>query len=468
MNQHFSLFLQKKKPILKHLLDVLLSKYSYASILGSDVTGTRYLLDRSSTTISPAWLEECGFVAKIYHDGFYSEYSFNDIEESSIDQIVQEIDELAKKSGNKTHLNLPMLKDETLTKVFSRPFEGKSYSAKEILAFMEQERKCAFEEFSSLINVNFSIEEVDFSKLFISKNRDLEQYYPWTGAKMMMLVHKDQTIKYAYNGFGDNSTQRVLDIFRDNWKSCGKLAIELLDATSPVPGVYDVITDPSITGLIAHEAFGHGVEMDQFVKDRALAKEFMNKEVASPLVTMHDGAASCFSVASYFFDDDGVLAQDTTIIKNGVLVQGICDSMAAAELGINPTGNSRRQSFSRKAYTRMTNTFFEKGNSKLEDMIKSISYGYFIGITNNGMEDPKNWGIQCTALYGREIKDGKFTGKMISPVVMSGYVIDLLKSISMVADDGYIEGTGGCGKGYKEWVRVSTGGAYLKAKVKIG
>ena len=105
------------------------------------------------------------------------------------------------------------------------------------------------------------------------------------------------------------------------------------------PGVYDVITDPSITGLIAHEAFGHGVEMDQFVKDRALAKEYVGKFVASPICNMRDGAASTLSAASYFFDDDGVLAGDTQIIKDGILVTGISDLASATQLGTAPTGN---------------------------------------------------------------------------------------------------------------------------------
>jgi len=116
----------------------------------------------------------------------------------------------------------------------------------------------------------------------------------------------------------------------------------------------------------------------------------------------------------------------------------------------------------------MTNTFFEKGKSRFDDMIASVQEGYFIAKTNNGMEDPKNWGIQCTAHYGREIKKGKFTGKIVSPVVMSGYVIDLLESISAVSSDFDVIGSGSCGKGYKEWVRVSDGGPCLKAKVKIG
>ena len=116
----------------------------------------------------------------------------------------------------------------------------------------------------------------------------------------------------------------------------------------------------------------------------------------------------------------------------------------------------------------MTNTFFEAGQDKLEDMIASIDHGYYICQTDNGMEDPKNWGIQCTAQYGIEIVDGKLTDNWVSPVVLSGYVPDLLKSITMISDDLELEGAGFCGKGYKEWVRVSDGGPALKAKVKLG
>ena len=116
----------------------------------------------------------------------------------------------------------------------------------------------------------------------------------------------------------------------------------------------------------------------------------------------------------------------------------------------------------------MTNTFFEKGKDKLEDMIKSIKHGYYLCDTNNGMEDPKNWQIQCTAQYGLEIVDGKFSGKIVSPVVISGDVIELLNSITMVSDEFVVTGCGMCGKGHKEWVYVSDGGPHLKARAKLG
>ena len=208
--------------------------------------------------------------------------------------------------------------------------------------------------------------------------------------------------------------------------------------------------------------------MDMVVKDRALAKSYMNKQVASSLVTMHDNAATCNECGSYFFDDEGMISNDTVIIEKGILKSGINDLQSAYILNVSSTGNGRRESYERKAYTRMTNTYFEPGTDTLEEMIKSIRYGFLLENAASGMEDPKNWAIQCTAEYGIEIVDGKLTDNYVAPVVMSGYVPDLLKSITMISDYFEIEGAGACGKGYKEWVRVTDGGPHLKAKVKLG
>ena len=150
------------------------------------------------------------------------------------------------------------------------------------------------------------------------------------------------------------------------------LARHLTHATPIEPGVYDVITDSSITGLIAHEAFGHGVEMDMFVKGRALGAEYIGKRVGSDLVTMHEGALCAEDVTSYAFDDEGIPAGDVTEIKNGILQTGICDALSALRLGVKPTGNGKRENFAHKVYTRMTNTVFDSGDSTLEEMIAGI------------------------------------------------------------------------------------------------
>ena len=103
-----------------------------------------------------------------------------------------------------------------------------------------------------------------------------------------------------------------------------------------------------------------------------------------------------------------------------------------------------------------------------EEMIASVKDGFLLESPSSGMEDPKNWGIQCMVSYGREIKDGKLTGRIFSPIVLTGYVPDLLGSISMMSETPELSGSGFCGKGHKEWVNVSDGGPYIKAKIRLG
>ena len=205
-----------------------------------------------------------------------------------------------------------------------------------------------------------------------------------------------------------------------------------------------------------------------FVKGRALGAEYIGKRVGSDNVTMHEGALCADSVTGYAFDDEGTPAGDVIEIENGILRTGICDALSALRLGIQPTGNGKRENFAHKVYTRMTNTLFDSGSSTLEEMIASIDKGYLLCGMQSGMEDPKHWGIQCIIERGYEIIDGKLTGKVVSPLVMTGYVPDLLGSVSMVSSDRGVFGNGACGKGHKEWVKVADGGPYLKAKVRLG
>lgn len=462
----FSKYLESKKELLKKLINDLQEKYAYASVLGVDTEGVRISVNKFQMEVKDSPSSERGFVLKLYDEKGYLEYSFDDINEENYQSILSKALSLEVPS-TLARVKAKKIEEEQLTKEFSR-IDEKPLSEQEVLNVLTEIKDYVLTKDQKIVNVMVSFEKFELSKIFISKNKELKQSYPWCNAGVVIVTMKDGNFKSARKGSGGKDTLLVLESLRGKIDEACDLALALLNSMPIVPGVYDVITDPSITGLIAHEAFGHGVEMDMFVKNRAKSKDYIGKYVASPIVNMHDGAAAAYSVASYFFDDDGVLAQDTQIIKDGILVGGMSDVLSAMELGYKPTGNGRRESSTHKAYTRMTNTFFSKGNDKLEDMIASIDYGFYISDTNNGMEDPKNWQIQCVCEYAKEIKDGKFTGRIFSPVVLSGYVPDLLKSITMISDAFEVDGAGYCGKGHKEWVRVSDGGPHLKARVKIG
>ena len=465
----FSKYLDAKRSDMKALVLELKKSFSYVNVLGVDIKATDIRVDKNTSNINPGSDMECGFVIKMSNGHEFYEYSLDDISGDMSVLAKEIVDALALDNSLKNRvIDKVVLKDELLVQSFERAGDFEQYTDKEVLDFCKETCKSLLEKSEYVLNAVVYVGKFEVSKLFVSENRELDQCYSWVnGIAMVTYNENDKTIQ-TREGVYSNKMADVITQLPEKLDNLIHKAHMLTLAKTIVPGEYDVITAPSITGLIAHEAFGHGVEMDQFVKDRALAQKYVGDYVASPICNMKDGAASTLSAASYFFDDEGVLAGDTQIIKDGILVTGISDLASATQLGTVPTGNGRRESTRRKAYARMTNTFFEKGTDKLEDMIASIDHGYMLFETNNGMEDPKNWAIQCVAEYGIEIVDGKLTDNWVSPVIMSGYVPDLLKSISMISDDFEIIGAGFCGKGYKEWVRVSDGGPALKVRVKLG
>ncbi len=464
----FSEFLNTKRKDCRELVAELAKSFAYVGILASDVKSSSVYANRMMSDIGEGSLSECGFVVKMHNGRAFFEYSLDDISGDKKELAEKIISSLATTEAlSEKEISVPVPEEEEMIKSFSRECDFDKFSDEYLLDFAKVLKDEILAKDEKIVNAIASIQYYTVSKLFISAKRELDQFYSWSNVNAMALLRSGEKMVMAREGTYSNLLAESLEGIKNKLDALVKKANKLAGAKPIIPGVYDVITDPSISGLIAHEAFGHGVEMDQFVKDRALGKEYVGKYVASPICNMHDGAAAALSCASYFFDDDGVLAHDTTIIKNGILVSGISDLVSATELGTSPTGNGRRQSYKRKAYSRMTNTFFAPGKDKLQDMIKSIKHGYMLFDTNNGMEDPKNWQIQCTAEYGIEIIDGELTDNYVSPVVMSGSVPELLGSISMVSDDFKIIGSGGCGKGYKEWVRVSDGGPALKVRVKL-
>lgn len=474
MKVQLSSFLSETKPVLKQLQDLLLEDFKYVSILGTDTKGKQYSVRRNSTSINDSMWNERGFVVRVHNGTNYSEFSFNEISRENVESVADEIrsrvrNQLVSLSGARLN-SYPVVDEEAMDKEFTGEVNvlpddmDDGQKIKKLTDIMNR----AFTYSKYLVDAAVVFEGVHVSKIFLSGEKYLSQSYIWSQGYIIPLYRREGVTKNYVRSHSGIKGAELIDELENSCQEIVTTGEKLLDAKRVTPGEYDVICTPTITGLIVHEAFGHGVEMDMFVKKRAKAVEYLGKPVASKLVTMHDGAAAATHVSSYMFDDEGTLGSDTVIIKDGILMTGISDLLSALKLNSKPTGNGKRESFERKAYARMTNTFFSPGTDKLDDMIKSIKFGYLLQDYSSGMEDPKNWGIQCIITMGWEIKDGKLTGNLVSPLIMTGYVPDVLKSITMVSDDFELAGSGACGKGHKEYAKVSDGGPYIKARVRLG
>ncbi len=469
MQVPFSQFLETSTPLLRALTDKLSREYRYASILGTDCRGKLHRVTTTQTSYTDSNWCERGFVARIHNGANYAEYSFNELSEELMDTIAARIRQTADQRLSSPRLAYP-LPDETETRmaefadVLTLP---DSLSAEEKLSRLEALKNRASAFAPRLITFGASYEEMHVSKIFLSAKKDLRQAYVWSSGTLHAVVRREDRTRMSYDVVSGLKGPELLDELETKLEPTVREAEMLLDAGTVAPGEYDIICAPSVTGVIAHESFGHGVETDMYVKGRAKSAEYMGKRVASPLVTLRDGARAARQTGSYVFDDEGSLGSDIVVIKEGVFQSGISDALSASLLSHPTTGNGRRQSYERKAYARMTNTFIEPGRDKLADMIASTPKGYLLEKISSGMEDPKNWGIQLMILFGREIIDGRLTGKVVSPIILTGYVPDVLNAVSMVSTDLELHG-GACGKGYKEFAKVSDGGPYIKTKARLG
>ncbi|WP_294562728.1 TldD/PmbA family protein [uncultured Traorella sp.] len=473
MQVKMSGYLMEIKPKIKELITLLDNEFEYVSVLCTDVSGTSYRVGQRQTNVGDYGFSERGFVVRVYENGSYCEYSFNECEDveacaKTIASVLK--DELkALENLGISKMESPLIHEEEMTKIMMNEIEvnPEEMSAEDILAHLKKISDAGAKH-EGVIEFQAAMQFAHVNKMFLSDKKDLMQSYAYAEGMAAAIGSNGEKTEMAYESFSGLKGAEILDEMDDKVEKIIQDLNDKLNAEAVVPGMYDVITTPEVTGLIAHEAFGHGVEMDMFVKERALAKDYIGKKVASDITSMKDGALSASQVSSYMFDDEGTLGSDTTIIDHGTLVRGISDLLSALRLKTVPTGNGKRESFERKAYARMTNTLFASGTDSLDDMIASIKHGYLLEGMDSGMEDPKHWGIQCVVAMGREIKDGKLTGKVVAPVTLTGYVPDMLKSISMISNDFEMFGSGACGKGHKEWVKVSDGGPYLKCKVRLG
>jgi TldD protein len=280
----------------------------------------------------------------------------------------------------------------------------------------------------------------------------------------------------AFNGPGAE-TARVADA---ELRLSAENAVAHLAAARIEPGEYRVILDPDIAGTLAHESFGHGCEVDTMMRGAARASLFIGQRVGSDLVNIADFGGLPGRHGSLFFSDDGVLAEEPVmLVRQGILQPTMMTDLYSYTLmrdrlpGLRLSANGRLERYDHPVYARMTNTYFlplsrEAGGLTRDELIADTDQGVMMEQMTSGMEDPLGWGIQLQALRGREIKSGKLTGRLFYQVGLTGFVPDVLKSVDGLTTDLEVKSGGYCGKGHKEYVRVSTGGPYVRCRMKLG
>ncbi|MCM1290099.1 MAG: TldD/PmbA family protein [Corallococcus sp.] len=225
-------------------------------------------------------------------------------------------------------------------------------------------------------------------------------------------------------------------------------------------GSYPVVLAPIVTGVFAHESFGHKSEADFMLGDETMAREWtIGKKVGSDILTIRESGV--FEGSGYVpYDDEGTKATDTYLIKNGVLAGRLHSATTAAALNEDLTGNARAINCDFEPIVRMTNTFVEAGDSTFEQLISGIKHGYYIWSIKHG-SGMSTFTLAPNIAY--EIIDGKLAGP-VKIAVMTGNVFETLGLIDGVGNDKQLLSfvTGGCGKMEQYPLNVGMGGPHIR------
>ena len=235
-----------------------------------------------------------------------------------------------------------------------------------------------------------------------------------------------------------------------------RIALVNLGAEPAPAGVMDVVLGPGWPGILLHEAIGHGLEGDFNRKGSSAFAGQMGQRIAAPGVTVLDDGTIPDRRGSISFDDEGTPSSKTTLIEDGILVGYMQDRQNARLMGVEPTGNGRRESYAHAPMPRMTNTYMLGGDSDPGDLVASMKDGIWAVGFGGGQVDITNgkFVFSCTEAY--RVKDGK-VGAPVRGATLIGDGATALNNIRGLGNDMALDpGMGNCGKA-GQWVPVGVG-----------
>ena len=272
---------------------------------------------------------------------------------------------------------------------------------------------------------------------------------PLVRCNVTVIVEQDGRREQASSGGGGRSDY---GFFVEDERAKGyaqeavRQALVNLEAVDAPAGTLPVVLGPGWPGILLHEAIGHGLEGDFNRKGTSAFSGMIGQQVASPLCTVVDDGTISGRRGSLNVDDEGIPAQNTVLIENGILKAYMQDRMNGGLMGVNSTGNGRRESYAHLPMPRMTNTYMLAGQHDPQEIIASVDKGLYAVNFGGGQVDITSGKFVFSASEAYLIENGKITHP-VKGATLIGNGPDVLKHVSMLGNDLQLDpGVGTCGK----------------------
>jgi TldD protein len=242
-------------------------------------------------------------------------------------------------------------------------------------------------------------------------------------------------------------------------QSAADQALRLLES-KPVPaGKFTCVLDNKMTGMLAHEAFGHACEADAILAGASVLEGRIGQSVAAEGLSLVDDPTLERTFGYFGYDWEGIRAKRHVLIENGTLKGFLHNLESSSRMRIKPNGSSRAQTYQNTPIIRMSNTYIGPGDWKKDEVIEEVRRGMLIQGNQYGYVEPAKgqFMFKCDEAY--EIKDG-IVGQRYRDASLSGVILEVLKNVRSVGNDFKLGDPGYCGKGGQS-ARTTDGGPHI-------
>ncbi len=305
----------------------------------------------------------------------------------------------------------------------------------------------AYDPSITRVNVSF-VEEVKHVLVATSDGRLSADFQPMLRFNVQCLSEVGSSRQTAVDGGGG---RLGMEYFVEHppeavAREAARQAVTLQKGVEAPAGYIPVVLGAGESGILLHEAVGHGLEADFNRKKTSNYSDRIGQPVASELCTVIDDGTIDHSRGTINVDDEGNVAKKNVLIADGVLQGYLQDRISARHFGVAPSGNGRRESFRNYPMPRMTNTYMLPGESTPDDIVRSVKKGLYAKAFSGGQVNISNGDFVFSVTEGYLIEDGQVTHP-VKNVNIIGNGPDTLSKVTMVANDFKLsDGRWTCGK----------------------
>ncbi|MHA1271865.1 MAG: TldD/PmbA family protein [Promethearchaeota archaeon] len=429
--------------------------------------------DQKSKEISSQDLIDCGIRA--FFNGGWGFVVIKNLDKHSLLEGLEQAIKLAKLSEALTKFKFKIIERDPIVKEFKiKPKkELLDIPIDEKIELVKQHEKNAASFSPHIKNTRTLYFDRAHNDLFLNSNGSfIYQKIELTRLFSIVYAKENNIIQRGIDSIGGLGGFEIMETEKANNLSikAAKDAVELLNAKSPKGGKFTVIMDPKLTGTFIHEAFGHACEADHILNKESILEGKIGEKVAIDNVNIIEnpvmGLGKKYGLpyeffGSYFIDDEGIPAQKTIIVENGIFKNYLHSLETASRMGEEPNGHGRAASPSSKPQVRMGITILEPGDWSLDEMIEDTKNGIYCEDFQYGYTDPATGNFQFKTRLSYSIINGE-KKELMRDVALSGMTLEILNRISAIGKEiNFSDGM--CGKGGQS-VRVCDGGPYIRVE----